>query len=111
MVTKENNKMMLLILLSMVSMIAGEDQQEQVGQMIASIMGIFPSQATGNCATSDGDGKYLHGIRGLADYLGVSVPTAQKYKDSGILDGAIQRVGRQFNFDMNKVDEVFSNAK
>lgn len=109
MAKEEKDKMMMLLLLSMMSMISGEEQKEPLMQMAASVSGLNPSMMTnGDKNINDGGVKYLHGIRQLADYLGVSIPTAQKYKDSGILDSAIRRVGRQFNFDAQKVDEVFN---
>ena len=54
---------------------------------------------------------YVYGIRGLSDYLGVSPPTAQKYVNSGFLDGAIRRVGRKYSFIKAKVDEAFAKKK
>lgn len=99
---------MILVLLSLVSMIAGEEHQGQINQIIASITGLSQVAPVGDIAGSEGGGKFIHGIRGLADYLGVSIPTAQKYKDSGRLDPAIRKVGRQFNFDTKIVDEIIS---
>lgn len=56
------------------------------------------------CTVSD----YCFGIRGLADYLGVSAPTAQKYVNSGQLDSAIRRVGRKYSFRKSELDDIFS---
>lgn len=53
--------------------------------------------------------EYVYGIRGLADYLGVSDPTAQKYVNAGKLDPAIRRVGKKYSFLKSKVDEIFAN--
>ena len=39
---------------------------------------------------------YVYGITGLARYLGVSPPTAQKYVSSGFLDDSIRQVGRKY---------------
>lgn len=52
---------------------------------------------------------YVYGIRGLADYLGVSDPTAQKLVNSGKLDSAMRKVGRKYSFRKAKVDEIFSH--
>ncbi len=52
--------------------------------------------------------EYCFGIRGLADYLGVSTPTAQKYVNSGQLDSAIRRVGRKYSFRKSDLDDIFS---
>ena len=52
--------------------------------------------------------EYVYGIRGLADYLGVSDPTAQKYVNSGKLDPAIRRVGKKYSFLKSKIDEIFN---
>lgn len=50
---------------------------------------------------------YCFGVRQLADYLGVSTPTAQKYINEGKLDPAIRKVGRKYSFLKSKVDEIF----
>jgi len=50
---------------------------------------------------------YVYGVRGLANYLGVSPPTAQYYVNSGKLDAAIRKVGRKYSFHKAKVDEAF----
>jgi len=52
--------------------------------------------------------EYIYGIRGLADYLGVSGPTAQKYVNSGKLDPAIRRVGKKYSFRKAIIDELFT---
>ena len=108
MAKEDKDKMMLLLLLSMMSMISGGDLKEELMKVATLVTGFGPNIDVGTCSPPEKDVKYLHGIRGLADHLGVSIPTAQKYKDSGILDSAIRRVGRQFNFDAQKVDEVFN---
>ena len=55
---------------------------------------------------SESSCHYLLGIRGLADYLGISLPCAQKLKNSGKLDLAIRRVGRNIRFVPELVDEA-----
>lgn len=106
----KDNKMMMMVVLSIISMM-DEEQQGQLMQMMSSVTGLAQMAPVGDSISIEAGGKYIHGIRGLADYLGVSIPTAQKYKDSGILDSAIRKVGRQFNFDAKAVDEVFSTIK
>lgn len=56
---------------------------------------------------TDSPSAYVYGIAGLARYLGVSPPTAQKYVNSGKLDAATRKVGRKYSFHKTKVDEIF----
>lgn len=49
---------------------------------------------------STGSAKnYVYGIAGIASVLGCSNPTAQRWKNSGILDPAIRQVGRKIIVD------------
>ena len=57
---------------------------------------------------TDSPSAYVYGIAGLARYLGVSPPTAQKYVNSGFLDGAMRQVGRKYSFNKAKVNEAFA---
>lgn len=83
---------------------------EAIKEVILKAIGIEPvapkkgKEESESCRPSD----YVYGIRGLSDYLGVSPPTAQKYVNSGLLDGAIRRVGRKYSFLKSKVDEAFA---
>jgi len=65
--------------------------------------------ANGHSDSTANPTEYVYGIRGLADYLGVSDPTAQKYVNAGKLDPAIRRVGKKYSFLKSKVDEIFAN--
>ncbi len=60
---------------------------------------------------TDSPSAYVYGIAGLARYLGVSPPTAQKYVNSGFLDGAIRQVGRKYSFNKEKVNEAFAKKR
>lgn len=55
--------------------------------------------------------RYYHGIGGLAQVLGCSVPTANRIKKSGALDGAISQIGRKIIVDGNKALELMNSIK
>lgn len=61
-------------------------------------------------SSSPGPTDYCHGIRGLADHLSISIPSAQKLVNSGIMDPAIRRVGHKYSFLKSKVDEILSGT-
>ena len=83
---------------------------EAIKEVILKAIGIEPVAPKKGKEESDSysPSDYVYGIRGLSDYLGVSPPTAQKYVNSGLLDGAIRRVGRKYSFLKSKVDEAFA---
>lgn len=43
----------------------------------------------------------VHGIKGIADIFGCSIPTANRIKRSGIIDEAISQVGRKIVVDVD----------
>lgn len=58
----------------------------------------------------------VHGIDGLADLFGCSRPTAQRIKNSGVIDKAIYQVGRTITIDadlalelVQQSDNIWSN--
>ena len=83
---------------------------EAIKEAVLKAIGIEPvaSKKEKEESESLSPSDYVYGIRGLSDYLGVSPPTAQKYVNSGLLDGAIRRVGRKYSFLISKVDEAFA---
>jgi hypothetical protein len=90
------------------------DVMNTIMQSIGAASGLsagFGPLAAGNVhpESTAGPSEYVYGIRGLADYLGVSDPTAQKYVNAGKLDPAIRRVGKKYSFLKSKVDEIFAN--
>ena len=60
-------------------------------------------------ASNDGEREIVEGLAGLAEILGVSIATAQKIKNSGILDKAIGQVGRKILIDKKKAIELYFN--
>ena len=68
-------------------------------------------EAVGRNSSAPSPSDYCYGVRQLADYLGVSAPTAQKYINDGKLDPAMRRVGRKYSFLKAKVDEIFAANK
>ena len=84
---------------------------EAIKEAVLKAIGIEPVASKKEESESGSPSDYVYGIRGLSDYLGVSPPTAQKYVNSGLLDGAIRRVGRKYSFLKSKVDEAFAKRK
>ena len=111
---EKTNKILAMMGISLLTL-AGEGNAGQFDDAIRLVImkasGIEPepvkaSKSTSSPAPSD----YCFGVRQLADYLGVSAPTAQKYINEGKLDPAIRKVGRKYSFLKAKVDEIFSNG-
>ena len=53
----------------------------------------------------------VYGIKGIADTFGCSIPTANRIKRSGVIDGAITQVGRKIVIDADLALELAANAK
>ena len=65
-----------------------------------------------NHSTDDEKPRHLvYGIKGIADTFGCSIPTANRIKRSGIIDGAITQVGRKIIIDADLALELAANAK
>lgn len=105
--------MMGLSLLAMAGIVPGD----QLNGLLASIgmgLGLGPapsSNSSGPLPPAHGACDYVFGIRGLADFLGVSEPTAQKLKNSGKIDSAIRKVGRKFAFDKQELNRILKYSK
>lgn len=50
--------------------------------------------------------KYEYGIRGIARIFGCSIPTANRIKRSGRIDGAIKQIGRKIIIDADLALEL-----
>lgn len=109
-----NTLLMVLwaILMAFKDNLDGDDMNtimQSLGTATGLSAGLAPfTSANGHPDSTASPSDYVYGIRGLADYLGVSDPTAQKYVNSGKLDPAIRRVGKKYSFLKSKVDEIFS---
>lgn len=55
--------------------------------------------------------RYVHGIKGIADLLGVSERQARYIKSSGIISKAIMQQGRTIITDANKAIQLFGTRK
>lgn len=53
----------------------------------------------------------VHGIKGIADIFGCSIPTANRIKKSGIIDGAISQHERTIVVDADKALRLVAEAK
>ncbi len=117
--TENTNTLRTLMMIFWAIMVALKDDfdgdtmnaiMKAVGSATGLSMGMGPlAPGSGNQEPQASASDYVFGIRGLADYLGVSDPTAQKYVNSGKLDPAIRRVGKKYSFLKSKVDEIFAN--
>ena len=69
----------------------------------------------GDKASSDTESvkprRLVYGIKGIADTFGCSIPTANRIKRSGIIDGAITQVGRKIVIDADLALELAAKAK
>lgn len=116
---KNNANMNTLLMVLWAILIAFKDDldvdamntiMQSIGAASGLTAGFGPLAAgSGHPESTPSPTEYVYGIRGLADYLGVSDPTAQKYVNAGKLDPAIRRVGKKYSFLKSKVDEIFAN--
>lgn len=116
---KNTNNMSTLLMVLWAILMAFKDDldvdimsniMQSIGTASGLSAGFGPLAAgSGHPESTAGPSEYVYGIRGLADYLGVSDPTAQKYVNAGKLDPAIRRVGKKYSFLKSKVDEIFAN--
>ena len=108
---ENTNRILTLMGLSLLAMASegnpGQyDNAVRLAMMKATGIEQAPETAARNSSaptTSD----YCYGVRQLAEYLGISAPTCQKYINEGKLDPAIRRVGRKYSFRKSMVDEIF----
>ena len=54
---------------------------------------------------------YLYGIQGIAETFGCSIPTANRIKASGLIDGALCQVGRKIVVDPELAIELLKGKK
>lgn len=109
---EQTNQALALIGIALLMIASGGDAlqlDETVKKTVLKAIGVNPdiAQKEKNEPVTPSPSDYVYGIRGLSDYLGVSVPTAQIYVNSGRLDAAIRQVGRKYSFHKAKVDEAF----
>ena len=66
---------------------------------------------TGNVTVQNTERRYEYGMRGIAKVFGCSVPTAQRLKKSGVIDGAIVQTGRKIVVDVERAIELAGRTK
>ena len=57
-------------------------------------------------ATTKETKKYVYGIKGIAELFNCSIPTANRIKASGKIDGAITQIGRKIIVDADLALEL-----
>lgn len=55
--------------------------------------------------------QYVYGLRGLANLFGCSIPTANRIKQSKLIDGAIRQIGRKIIIDADLALELAGRKK
>ena len=55
--------------------------------------------------------RFVYGLKGLANLFGCSISTAQKIKNSGVIDRAITQVGRKITVDAELAKELVKTSK
>lgn len=55
--------------------------------------------------------QLIYGISGIAKLFGCSTTTAQRIKNSGVIDKAISQIGRKIIIDANLAIELMSQSK
>ena len=78
---------------------------------LASNLSLISDQANKNKVEAEKPKHLVYGIKGIADTFGCSIPTANRIKRSGIIDGAITQVGRKIIIDADLALELAANAK
>lgn len=85
------------------------------GEQLAFLVSNLPMIYGQGNATSEKEAAkprhLVYGIKGIADTFGCSIPTANRIKRSGVIDGAITQVGRKIVIDADLALELAANAK
>ena len=82
--------------------------QDVIRQTVREMLGERKLQKKVEEETEHCNRTYVQGMKAIALEMGVSLPTANKYKDEGILDGAIEQMGkgRRITADVEKLHEI-----
>lgn len=74
-----------------------------VGQLVVLIQDTIRKEAVKH----NEQDEFVEGLSGLAQVLGVSITTAQKIKNSGLLNDAIGQVGRKIIVNATKAKNIY----
>lgn len=73
---------------------------------------IFPKEQTNRTATNAPDfttsAKYVYGLKGIAELFDCSISTANRIKNSGIIDKATKQIGRKIIVDSEYALELIN---
>ena len=83
---------------------------EQLAFLVSNLS-LISDQANKNKTEAEKPKHIVYGIKGIADTFGCSIPTANRIKRSGIIDGAITQVGRKIVIDSDLALKLAANAK
>lgn len=81
-----------------------------VGDLIDIVNACISGQIKNIHETKAEERKFVYGLKGLADLIGCSLPTAQKIKSSGVIDKAVTQVGKKIIIDADKALELINKA-
>jgi hypothetical protein len=75
----------------------------QVCQLtVSQLTEVIKSLIDSGSSTVQKERQYKYGLLGLSQILGCSIPTAQRLKSSGKIDGAYTQTGRKIIFDVEQ---------
>ena len=83
---------------------------EQFAFLVSNLT-LISDQTNKNKTEAEKPKHLVYGIKGIADTFGCSIPTANRIKRSGIIDGAITQVGRKIVIDADLALELAAKAK
>ena len=83
---------------------------EQFAFLVSNLT-LISDQTNKNKTEAEKPKRLVFGIKGIADTFGCSIPTANRIKRSGIIDGAITQVGRKIVIDADLALELAVKAK
>ena len=94
-------KMMMLLQVASDGGVISNEQADEIMELLTG------NANNSNCSDmSNGTQTLLYGIRGLAEFLHVSLPTAQKLKNSGDYAEAMIHFGKKIAWDKEKVINI-----
>lgn len=82
--------------------------QLTIGEFLDMMKSVMPSEPA---APVSNEKKLAHGLDGIAEIFGCSKATAQRIKNSGVIDKAITQVGRKIVVDVDKALQLHKASR